>query len=212
MCMGGENTAALNVAQNLFASIGQHQNARAQYNAALAGNRMAKMKADDEANLRAANAYMNYTRIQEGQRETNVEAAGQKLENARAINKAKAVAALGAIEGGVGGSVVDRAMQDLGFTRNQKDAAIEATRQNELGQLESEKTAQWLAAQTSPTYIYTPDAPKFNPLGAIISGFSGFFTGGSAPVAKACGVTAPAAGACGTPRFANSGYYLGKVS
>lgn len=176
MCSPTLASGILSFGQSMAGSAAALDQEKKRYEAELAQNEILKRQQADEAKTRAAAAVLNYQQIQLAEREVNDAAVQQKMDTARSLQKARALAKLSAMEGGVGGNVVDRAMVDLGFTEGQKMGAIEATRESQIDQLEAEKIATHLSAKVQPLYTSIGAAPKMG-ISDILSGVLGGFTG-----------------------------------
>ena len=176
MCAPTLAAGLLGFGQSMAGSAANLDQQKKQYAAELAQNEILRRQQQDESQTRAAAAVLNYQQIQLAEREANDSAVQQKMDTARSLQKARALTKLSAMEGGVGGNVVDRAMVDLGFTEGQKMGAIEATRESQMDQLESEKIATYLSSKVQPIYTATGKAPKMG-LSDILAGALGGFTG-----------------------------------
>lgn len=204
MCSAG-GVGALSAVQSVFSQRGAAESAynqeMAAYQRAMANWEIDKKQAQDRQNMLSANAILQLQQIQNAQQEVNDAAVEQKSEIARELMKAREMAKLSAGEANVSGNAVDRIMSDLGFTEQSKLAAVEATRQNQVLQLQAEKMNAKQSAAVAPIYAAIGPPPEKDDgfssiLSAAISGL-GSFTGlsktstGSAPRTATCGTTTP---------------------
>lgn len=190
---------AASFAQNLFSSnaqaTAQYQNEMVAYNQAKANWEIDKRQAQDRQRLLDTNAILQLQQALAGQQEINEAAAEQKSEIARELLRAKEQAKLSAGEANISGNVVDRIMSDIGFTEQSKIAAVEASRENQVGQIQSEKFNIEQSRRQAPIYAAIGPPPEDNTnnfasfLSAAISGFSAY-AGAYKPTSTACG-TAP---------------------
>ena len=155
---------ALYAVQSFMGSLAQSEAAYNQelaaYQRALVNWEIDKKMMQDRQDLLTANAILQLQQLQNAQQEVNDAAVEQKSEIARELMRAKEMAKLSAGEANISGNSVDRIMSDLGFTEQSKLAAVEATRQNQVTQLQTEKMGAKQSAMMAPIYSAIGPPPE----------------------------------------------------
>lgn len=154
---------------------------RSDYQRTLTNWEITKMQTDNEQHVRNAAAAVNYQQIGLAEQQANMAATEQKSEIAREMLRARAEVQAAASSSGLGGQGVNRFLSDIGFTENQKIAAVEESRVGKIDQLESEKQGVYEASKVQPAYGAIgapPGLGGMNYLTAALNGLGGFLNSG----------------------------------
>lgn len=135
---------------------------------------IAKMKADNEARMRAAAGVINMQQLDIRQQEINTTATQDKSEIQLAAIKAKASAELAASESGVAGQGVQRLLNSIDAEAQRRLGNVEGTRQNQINAAQMDKLATAQQTKVNPTYGILPSKPDATPnyLTAALSGLT----------------------------------------
>ena len=134
-----------------------------------------KRKADNEAQMRAAAGIINMQQLDVRQQEINEAATEDKSEIQIAAMKAKAAAELNASEAGVGGTGVQRLLNNIAAEASRRTNNVESTRENQIAAAQMDKIATKQGTKMQPIYGILPSAGsgKVNYLSAGLSGLMG---------------------------------------
>lgn len=119
---------------------------------------LSKMRANDEARMRAAAGVINMNQLTVRQQEINEAAAEDKREIDIAAMRAKASAELNASEAGVTGNTVKRLLNSITSEATHRKNNVETTRSNQVMAAQLEKHGVKQAATVQPVYGVLPSS------------------------------------------------------
>lgn len=175
MCDGVGLTSGLGMLSAGVKTSQQMAAQRASYEHDMQQNQIARMQADYESTVRGNAAVLQFEALRNRDIEVTEAATQEKGEIASQADKRRALQQVAASYNGASSAMLSRLESEISGDEAEAIASVEANKQAELRNDESNRQAVYMNAQPAPTYLTAVEEPNYGMtlLSGILSGAAG---------------------------------------